>query len=104
MTPGRGDRVRLAALAAEHGAMEVIVGLPTGLSGRPGAAAAEARAFAEALADSIHIAHFAIGNDTLGREVGAILMEKARAGVEVRVLVDPAGAAGRRAVHHRARP
>ena len=30
--------------------MEVIVGLPTGLSGRPGAAAAEARAFAESLA------------------------------------------------------
>ena len=47
---GRGDLDRLAALAAEHGAMEVIVGLPTGLSGRPGAAAAEARAFAEALA------------------------------------------------------
>ncbi|MBO0815237.1 MAG: Holliday junction resolvase RuvX, partial [Actinobacteria bacterium] len=47
---GRGDLDRLAALAAEHDAMEVIVGLPTGLSGRPGAAAAEARAFAGALA------------------------------------------------------
>jgi putative Holliday junction resolvase len=50
VTRGRGDLDRLAALAAEHGAMEVIVGLPTGLSGRPGAAAAAARAFAEALA------------------------------------------------------
>jgi len=47
---GPGDLDALAALAAEHGAMEVIVGLPTGLSGRPGAAAAEARAFAESLA------------------------------------------------------
>ena len=47
---GRGDLDRLAALAGEHEAMEVIVGLPTGLSGRPGAAAAEARAFAESLA------------------------------------------------------
>jgi putative Holliday junction resolvase len=47
---GHGDLDRLAGLAAEHGAMEVIVGLPTGLSGRPGAAAAQARAFAEALA------------------------------------------------------
>jgi putative holliday junction resolvase len=47
---GRGDLDRLAALAAEHDAMEVIVGLPTGLSGRQGAAAAEARAFAESLA------------------------------------------------------
>lgn len=41
--------------------------------------------------DSIHISHFAVGDDKLGREVGKILMEKARAGVEVRVLVDPAG-------------
>ncbi len=47
---GHGDLDSLAALAAEHDAMEVIVGLPTGLSGRPGAAAAQARAFAEALA------------------------------------------------------
>jgi putative holliday junction resolvase len=47
---GRGDLDRLAALAAEHDAMEVIVGLPTGLSGRQGAAAAGARAFAESLA------------------------------------------------------
>jgi putative Holliday junction resolvase len=50
---GRGDLDTLAALAAEHGAMEFIVGLPTGLSGRPGAAAAEARAFAESLATAL---------------------------------------------------
>lgn len=47
---GRGDTDRIAALAAEHDAVEVIVGLPTGLSGRPGAAAATARAFAGSLA------------------------------------------------------
>jgi len=47
---GRGDLDAIAALTGEQGAMEVIVGLPTGLSGRPGAAAAEARAFAESLA------------------------------------------------------
>jgi putative Holliday junction resolvase len=50
VTRGRGDLDRLAALATEQGAIEVIVGLPTGLSGRPGAAAAGARAFAESLA------------------------------------------------------
>ena len=50
---GPGDLDALAALAAEHGAREVIVGLPTGLSGRPGAAAAEARAFAESLATAL---------------------------------------------------
>ena len=50
VTRGRGDLDRLAALAAEHEAMEVIVGLPTGLSGRAGAAAAGAKSFAESLA------------------------------------------------------
>jgi putative holliday junction resolvase len=47
---GQGDLDRLASLAAREGAMEVIVGLPTGLSGRDGAAAAGAREFATALA------------------------------------------------------
>src|SRR5262249_2966517 len=45
-----GDLDSLASLAADEGAIEVIVGLPTGLSGREGAAAAQARAFAGALA------------------------------------------------------
>jgi putative holliday junction resolvase len=47
---GSGDLDSLASLAADEDAIEVIVGLPTGLSGREGAAAAQARAFAEALA------------------------------------------------------
>jgi putative Holliday junction resolvase len=51
-TIGRDRRAvdSLAALAAEHGAIEVIVGLPTGLSGREGSSAADAREFARALA------------------------------------------------------
>ena len=47
---GRGDLDELAALAAGHGAIEIIVGLPTGLSGREGPSAADARAFAAAVA------------------------------------------------------
>jgi putative holliday junction resolvase len=50
VTRGRGDLDKLAALVAEHEPIEVIVGLPTGLSGREGAAAASARAFARSLA------------------------------------------------------
>ena len=50
---GHGDLDRLASLAADEGAIEVIVGLPTGLSGREGAAAAHARSFAAALADRL---------------------------------------------------
>jgi putative pre-16S rRNA nuclease len=50
---GRGDIARIAWLAAAHDAIEVVVGLPTGLSGRPGRAAAQAREFASALAAAI---------------------------------------------------
>lgn len=47
---GREDIGQLAALAREHDVMEVVVGLPTGLSGREGPSAADARKFAAALA------------------------------------------------------
>jgi len=47
---GRGDIDAIAELAAEHGATEVIVGLPTSLSGREGPAAAGARELAARLA------------------------------------------------------
>jgi putative Holliday junction resolvase len=47
---GQGDLDSLAGLAIGHEVIEVIVGLPTGLSGREGAAAAGARQFAETLA------------------------------------------------------
>ena len=47
---GRSDLDQLAALVSEHDPIEVIVGLPTGLSGREGAAATAARKFAHVLA------------------------------------------------------
>jgi putative Holliday junction resolvase len=47
---GRGDVARILALVAEYEAVEVIVGLPTSLSGREGPAAETARAFAVRLA------------------------------------------------------
>jgi len=47
---GHGDLDELVSLAVGEGVIEVIVGLPTGLSGRDGAAAAQARSFAAALA------------------------------------------------------
>jgi putative holliday junction resolvase len=50
VTRGKGDLARLAELAAENGAIEVIVGLPTTLAGRDGKAAADARGFARRLA------------------------------------------------------
>jgi putative Holliday junction resolvase len=50
---GRGDLDSLAQLAVGHEAIEVIVGLPTGLSGREGRAAADAREFAAMLAGRV---------------------------------------------------
>jgi len=50
---GRGDLDRLAWLVASHGAVEVVVGLPTTLAGREGPAAAGAREVASALAARI---------------------------------------------------
>jgi putative Holliday junction resolvase len=47
---GKGDIERIVRLAAEHEAVEVIVGLPTSLSGREGPAAGAARAFAARIA------------------------------------------------------
>lgn len=50
---GKGDVERLAALAAEHEALEVLLGLPTNLSGREGDAAKAVRAFATTLAAAL---------------------------------------------------
>lgn len=50
---GRGDLDELARLTTEREAIEVIVGLPTGLSGHEGKSAADARGFAAALAGRI---------------------------------------------------
>ncbi|MGH8970868.1 MAG: Holliday junction resolvase RuvX [Actinomycetes bacterium] len=47
---GRGDLDGLADLVAERGTLEVVVGLPTSLSGQAGAAARSVQEYAEALA------------------------------------------------------
>lgn len=50
---GSGDVARLAALAAEHEALEILLGLPRNLSGREGNAAELVRAFAGELAAAV---------------------------------------------------
>jgi putative Holliday junction resolvase len=47
---GAGDLDAIAGLAQEEHAIEIVIGLPVGLSGREGAAAAGAREFAARLA------------------------------------------------------
>jgi putative Holliday junction resolvase len=53
LASGSGAKNELVKLAAEADAIEVIVGLPTSLSGREGAAAAGARNFAADLASRL---------------------------------------------------
>lgn len=50
---GSDDVTRIASLAAEVVAVEVVVGLPTSLSGTEGPAAAGVRVFAAALAEAL---------------------------------------------------
>src|SRR5262245_29321825 len=42
---------------------------------------------------SIHLAQYGFKDSKIGREVAGILMEKARAGIDVRVVVDRRGSA-----------
>src|ERR1700736_4511800 len=58
-------RAELARLAADQGAIEVIVGLPTSLSGREGAAAAGAREFAADLAGRLAPGPVRLGDERL---------------------------------------
>ena len=51
---GKGDLARIARLAAEEDAVEMIVGLPRSLSGGEGPAAVKVRAFAGRLARGSH--------------------------------------------------
>ncbi|MCO5974264.1 Holliday junction resolvase RuvX [Actinoallomurus soli] len=50
---GKGDIDRIVQIVAENDAIEVVVGLPTSLSGREGPAAATARRFAEKIAQRL---------------------------------------------------
>jgi putative holliday junction resolvase len=55
LSRGKGDLDALAALVAEREAVEVLVGLPTSLSGRAGPAAEAAEAYAGALAGRVPV-------------------------------------------------
>ena len=92
---GRGDLARLRALTAEHGAREVVVGLPRSLSGREGPAAAKARAFATELAgvlaaDGVEVRLLDERLTTVSAE--AVLRSQGRRGKQRRAVVDQAAA------------
>jgi putative holliday junction resolvase len=106
---GRGDLDSIANLAGEAELIEIIVGLPTSLSGKEGPAAADARTFAEALAARLEpvpvrlfderfttvIAHEALrqgGKDSRGRR---LVIDKAAAALLLQGALDAERSAGR---------
>ncbi len=92
---GAGDLARLRALALEHDAVEVVVGLPRSLSGREGPAAVKVRGFAASLADalagdSVPVRLCDERLSTVSAE--SVLREQGRKGKKRRAVVDQAAA------------
>lgn len=91
---GKGDIDRIVQLVAEHNAIEVIVGLPTSLSGREGPAAETARRFAARIARRLEPGSVRLFDErltTVTAESG--LRERGVRGQARRKVIDQAAAA-----------
>ena len=87
LTRGRGDVDELAALVAAHNPIEVIVGLPTGLSGR-------ARRFAQSLATRLAPVPVRLVDERFTTVIAhEVLRQGGRGSRERRSAVDKAAAA-----------
>jgi putative Holliday junction resolvase len=90
---GDGDLRRLATLAEELGAVEVVVGLPRSLSGGEGPAAAKVRAFAAELARAVAPVAVRLCDERLSTvSAEAVLRDQGRKGRKRRAVVDQAAA------------
>ena len=98
---GAGDCDRIAALAREHGVVEVVVGLPRSLSGGESHAAAKTRAFADELLktltdrqnrDSPPVGVRLIDERLTTVSAERVLRERGRKGARRREVVDQAAA------------
>ena len=89
----KGDLRRIARLAAEHEAVEVVDGLPRSLSGREGPAAVKTRAWADTLAAVLAPVPVRLVDErltTLSAE--AMLRDRGVKGRQRRAVVDQAAA------------
>ena len=90
---GKGDLARIAAIAAEEEAVEVVVGLPRSLSGREGPAAAKVREFAAALARRVAPLPVRLVDERMTTvSAEAMLRDRGRSGAKRRAVVDQAAA------------
>jgi putative pre-16S rRNA nuclease len=91
---GRGDLAEIARLAANRQAIEIIVGLPTGLSGKAGQAAGQARDFAAALAEVVAPVPVRLIDERFTTVIAhAALRQGGRNSKERRTVIDQAAAA-----------
>ena len=90
---GEGDLARIAAIADEEGAVEVVVGLPRALSGGEGPAAVKARAFAADLAARLAPLPVRLCDERLTTVTAeGMLRDRGRRGAKRRAVVDQAAA------------
>jgi putative holliday junction resolvase len=89
---GAGDLARLAALATQDEAVEVVLGLPRSLSGGEGPAAAKARRFAAELAGHLAVPVRLVDERLSTVTAEAVLREQGRKGARRRAVVDQAAA------------
>lgn len=91
---GRGDLAEIARLATERDVIEIIVGLPTSLSGKAGQAANIARKFAETLAGVVSPLPVRLVDERFTTVIAhAALAERGRNAKERRSVIDQAAAA-----------
>lgn len=90
---GKGDLRRIAAIAAEEEAVEVLVGLPRSLAGGEGPAAVKVREFAARLATRLAPVTVRLVDERLTTvSAEAMLRDRGKKGQQRRAVVDQAAA------------
>ncbi len=90
---GKGDLRRIAAIASEEEAVEVVVGLPRSLAGGEGPAAAKVREFAARLATRLAPVTVRLVDERLTTvSAEAMLRDRGKKGQQRRAVVDQAAA------------
>ena len=90
---GVGDLQQIAALAAEHEAVEIVIGLPRSLSGGEGPAAGKVRTFARDVATLVAPVPVRLCDERLSTvSAESVLREQGRKGKKRRAVVDQVAA------------
>lgn len=90
---GPGDLSRLAEIVAEHEAIEVVVGLPTSLSGQEGPAAAKVRGSAADIGAQVEPVPVRLVDERMTTVTAErVLRDRGKKGARRRAVVDQAAA------------